>query len=482
MSEFTRRSESDAYGYRAMVAVAVPLAATVGCFSLTLFTDRTLLMWYGPTSSAASMAAGNLYWAIACIPVTAMGFITPLAAMAFGKKRGRGAVALRVWSLLWQCVWFTLACVPAFALIGWLSPSLFEAFGHDTDLAEQEARYFRTLLWVAPASMLEAGLTAFFVSRRVTRPILRTNIASSGLNVVLDYWLIFGGIGLPAMGVFGAALATTIAMWFKVAVFAMMLLRLHSFGRHLGMAWRPNVRVMAEIIGPGSAIGLQQLIRSGLFSFILLVIGAASVTGLAATSAALTLYQLLSIPAIGLGTAVTVVTGQALAAKGIGFASETIHRGIRLGLAVALSLAAVLAAFPETLLQIPLGGVADQERTTIEPLAVRLMGYAAVYVLVDVASLVLAAAAKGIGKSFVILVSTAVPGFLVVTGGWWLTHHGLLGGGTMASEQQVVTFWWSTLVLWSAAQATILAGSLFWMLKQSLETSLAFVDSACHQK
>ncbi|MEP4685820.1 MAG: MATE family efflux transporter, partial [Rhodopirellula bahusiensis] len=249
-----------------------------------------------------------------------------------------------------------------------------------------------------------------------------------------------------------------------------------------GMAWRPNLRVMTEIIGPGSAIGLQQLIRSGLFSFILLVIGAASVTGLAATSAALTLYQLLSIPAIGLGTAVTVVTGQALAAKGIGLASETIHRGIRLGLAVALSLAAVLAAFPEMLLQIPLGGVAAQERIAIEPLAVRLMGYAAVYGLVDVASLILAAAAKGIGKSFVILISTAVPGFLVVAGGWWLTHDGVFGGRTLASEQQVVTFWWSTLVLWSAAQAAILAGSLFWMLKQSSEAALAFADSACHQK
>ncbi|ELP31512.1 MATE efflux family protein [Rhodopirellula baltica SWK14] len=462
MTESPRRIERDAYGYRAMVAVAIPLAATVGCFSITLFTDRTLLMWYGPTSSAASMAAGNLYWAIACIPVTAMGFITPLAAMAMGKKRGRGAVALRVWSLLWQCLWFTLACVPAFALIGWMSPNLFEAFGHDIELAKQEARYFQTLLLVAPASMLEAGLTAFFVGRRVTRPILQTNIASSVLNVGLDYWFIFGGLGLPAMGVFGAALATTIAMWFKVAVFAVMLMRLNSFGRHFRAAWRPSRHVMTEIIVPGSAIGLQQLIRSGLFSFVLLVIGAASVTGLAATSAALTMYQLLSIPAIGLGTAVTVLTGQALAAKGIGLASDTIRRGMGLGVAVALTLAIALAAFPETLLQIPLGGISDEERAEIQPLAIRLMRFAAVYALVDVASLLLAASAKGIGKSFVILVATAVPGMLVVAGGWLLAPDGWLRAGSLVGEDQIVIHWWSALVLWSTAQAFVLAGSLFW--------------------
>ncbi|MCC9658414.1 MATE family efflux transporter [Rhodopirellula halodulae] len=471
MLQSPNRSKNDAFGYRAMVSVAIPLAATVGCFSLTLFTDRTLLMWYGPTSSAASMAAGNLYWAIACIPVTAMGFITPLAAMALGKKRNRGAVAQRVWSLLWQCVWFTLACVPAFALIGWASPLLFQGFGHAAELADQEAKYFRTLLLVAPASMLEAGLTAFFVGRRVTRPILRTNLASSALNVALDVWFIFGGLGLPAMGVFGAALATTVSMWFKVAVFLTMLLRLKSFARHRSSAWKPRRQLMREIVGPGAAIGLQQLIRSGLFSFVLLVIGAASVTGLAATSAALTLYQLLSIPAIGLGTAITVVTGQALASNGIGLASETIRRGMTLGVAVALALAMILVLFPDALLQIPLGGVDAAERADIQPLAVQLMRYAAVYGLVDVASLLLAASMKGIGKSFSILIATAVPGIAVVGLGWLLVPGGSFSSATV-DDATVVTYWWSALVIWSAAQSAILAGSLFFTTKQSSEAML----------
>lgn len=230
---------------------------------------------------------------------------------------------------------------------------------------------------------------------------------------------------------------------------------------------------MNEIIVPGSAIGLQQLIRSGLFSFVLLVIGAASVTGLAATSAALTMYQLLSIPAIGLGTAVTVVTGQALASKGIGLASETIRRGMGLGLVVAMTLAIALAAFPELLLQIPLGGISEQERAEIQPLAIRLMRFAAIYALVDVASLILAASAKGIGKSFVILVATAIPGVLVVAGGWLLAPDGWLRTGSIAGEDQIVLHWWSALVLWSAAQAFVLAGSLFWSTKQSSEAALA---------
>nr|WP_184304389.1 MATE family efflux transporter [Aporhodopirellula rubra] len=439
-----------AFGYRALLSVAIPLAATVGCFSITLFTDRTLLMWYGPTSSAASVSAGNLYWAVVCIPVTAMGFVTPLIAMTLGRRRGRGAVTQRVWSLVWQCIWLTFASIPLLILVGWLSPRVFEAFGHETLLAREEARYFRTLLIVAPAAMLEAGLTAFFVGRRITRPILRTNIASAILNVFLDFWLIFGGLGLPAMGVFGAALATAISMWGKVIVFAILLARVRSFGRHFAEAWRPNSSIIREIVIPGSALGIQQLIRSSLFSFVLLMIGTASVTGLAATSAALSLYQLLSIPAIGLATAVTVVTGQGFSSGGITLAANVVRRGLSIGAVGVGVLAVLLIGFPTELLRIPLGGLEPQQQADIEPVAVTLLGYAAVYGVFDVASMLMGASVKAVGKTVIILVATAIPGALSIGFGIWFAPEG----------DTAVTHWWSVLVVWAMAQTGIIGAGV----------------------
>ncbi|EMI53301.1 MATE family efflux transporter [Rhodopirellula sallentina] len=446
-SENHSRKDSHSFGYRAILAVAIPLAATVGCFSITLFTDRTLLMWYGPTSSAASVSAGNLYWAVACVPVSMMGFITPLVAITLGRRRDRGAVNRRTWALVWQCIWMTLACIPILVFVGWLSPRVFEAFGHEADLALQEARYFRTLLFVAPASMLEAGLTAFFVGRRITKPILRTNVASSALNVVLDFWLIFGGLGIPALGVWGAASATVIAMWFKVFVFAVLLSRVRSFGRHFAESWKPDAALIHEIAVPGSALGIQQLVRSALFSLLMLLIGAASVTGLAATSAALSLYQLLSIPAIGLATAVTVVTGQAFASGGIALAGQVMRRSLVIGGAGVVILAVLLLGFPYFLLQVSLGGLTASERGEIEPVAVLLLRYAAVYGIFDVASMLLGASAKGIGKTFVILVATAVPGMIAMLGGFALSPEGA----------SAVEHWWGVLIVWSLAQAGIIA-------------------------
>ena len=461
--DYRKQVKSDPFGYRALLAIAIPLAATVGCFAITLFTDRTLLMWYGPVSSAASVSAGNLYWALVCIPVTAMGFVTPLVSLTLGKRRGRGAAASRVWSLIWQCVWLTVACSPLFVLLGLFSQSIFEIFGHPMELATEEATYFKTLLLIAPASMLEAGLTAFFIGRRVTKPILRANIASSILNVIFDVWFIFGAFGIPAMGVFGAALATAVSMWIKVFLFLYLLLRLKSFSRHLEIAWRPNFAMMREIIVPGSTLGIQQLIRSSLFSFILIAIGASSVVGLAATSAALSLYQLLSIPAIGLATAVTVLTSQAFAAGGIAAARQVVQKGLVVGGIMAGCLAFALLVAPTFLLQLSLGGLSVPERNEIQPLAITLLAYAAIYGIADVASLLMGASIKGLGKTAMILVATAISGTGTILIAWWF----------VPLQGAVVTYWWTALVVWSGFQASIVAVALTRLLyAPMLQTSI----------
>ncbi|WP_149494866.1 MATE family efflux transporter [Roseiconus lacunae] len=450
---------ADPYGYRALLSIALPLIATVGCFSVTLFTDRVLLMWYGPTSSAASISAGNVYWAIACIPVTAMGFTTPLVAAAMGRglktsdsesqphQRNVDKIPGLVWKLIWQSIWITFATLPLFALIGWLSPTLFLAFDHDPNLAAEEATYFRTLLLVAPASMLEAGLTAFFVGRRKTGPIFRTNVASAVLNIFLDVWLIFGGAGVPALGVLGAALATAIAMWFKAAIFAVLIVRSSPSIRSLVEHYRPNRLVIGRILGPGSVLGIQQLIRSSMFSYLMLMIGTASVTGLAATSAAVSLYQLLSIPAVGLATAVTVMIGQSHTSATIHLVRAVVRRSLVFSAGVSLLVVAPLVSFPHWIVEIPLYGVSKDEADAVRPIAIFLLRFAAAYGVFDITALTLGAVLKGLGTTTPILISTLFASIAALTFGWF---------GGYASVSQV-THWWSALVIWAATQTICLA-------------------------
>ena len=52
-----------------VLRIALPLMVSAGTFALVLFADRTLLLWHDGSSMSASMAGGNLFWVIVCLPV-----------------------------------------------------------------------------------------------------------------------------------------------------------------------------------------------------------------------------------------------------------------------------------------------------------------------------------------------------------------------------------------------------------------------------
>ncbi|MBB01237.1 MAG: multi antimicrobial extrusion protein MatE [Planctomyces sp.] len=451
----------DPFGIPAYLQIAVPLVISVACFSLTLFTDRTLLLWFNPVSSGASVAAGNLYWMFACVPVSALGFVTPLIAQLAGRlSEPQPIVQRKIAHLVWQSVWITAAFMPLFALLAMAGPFLFSSFGHAESLAQEEAAYFGILLAAAPASMLEAGLSAYFVGQRTTRPIMQTNFATAGLNVLLDFWLIFGAFGVPALGVQGAALATTLSVWFKAAVYGVLLSRDAHFRRASLAAWRPELARMREILQPGFTLGLQQLTRSFVFSAILLKIGAATVTGLAATSAALSVYQLLAIPLIGLSSAVTVLVGQAAAQNGRSAVKVSLRSGMLLGAGYAATIIAGMLFAPGLLLSLSASGMSPAEAEEVIPLASRLLAFAAVYCLGETIVLLVAAALKGFGKTFIILAATVVASLLGVSLGYAWEPAGFAA----------LFWWWTVMAGWAGTQAVILLLALRRSLSQFQES------------
>jgi len=444
------------FGIPAYLQIAVPLVVSVACFSITLFTDRTLLLWYNPVSSGASVAAGNLYWMFACVPVSALGFVTPLVAQQAGRSPKSRGSRRNIASLVWQSIWITAAFLPYFGLLALAAPYLFASFGHAPSLAEEESSYFRILLAAAPASMLEAGLSAYFVGQRTTRPIMQTNLATAVINVILDVWLIFGGLGIPALGVEGAALATTCSVWFKAFVYAALIWKKRQFRAASQSAWRPHVRLCREILQPGFTLGLQQLTRSFVFSAILLKIGAATVLGLAATSASLSVYQLLAIPLIGLSSAVTVLVGQAMSSDRENHVKVSLRSGFVLGACYAGVIIAGMLFAPKVLLGLSASGMSPTEAEEVIPLASRLLAYAALYCFGETVVLLTAAALKGMGRTFVILCATIVASLIAISVGYLFEPDGFSS----------LFWWWTIMVVWASIQAVMLTSSLWTQVRQ----------------
>ena len=95
---------------REVLQVAMPLMVSAGMFSLVLFADRTMLLWHDGESMSASMAAGNLFWVLVCLPVGVASMTGAIVSQYVGARQEE-----RIGRFLWQSVWFSLLTAPVFA-------------------------------------------------------------------------------------------------------------------------------------------------------------------------------------------------------------------------------------------------------------------------------------------------------------------------------------------------------------------------------
>ncbi len=136
-------------------------------------------------------------------------------------------------------------------------------------------------------------------------------------NLVLDYALIFGKLGLPAMGVSGAALATVIARYIEMLVVVVWTIIRQSKFEYLKGVYRTLI-VPGKLVGKFLITGVPLLVNEGLWAIgIAMLTQAYSLRGInviAGQNIASTVNNLFSIVFIAMGDAVAIIIGQYLGA------------------------------------------------------------------------------------------------------------------------------------------------------------------------
>ena len=247
-----------------VLRVAVPLMISAGTFSVVLFADRTLLLWHDGASMSASMAAGNLFWVLICLPVGIVSMTGAIISQHIGNHEPE-----KVGRLLWQSIWLSLMFAPVFLLIGVFARQFFIATGQPEELINLEAIYLRFLMLAAMGIVLETALSGFFSAIERTRIVMWVSIASGLLNLALDGLLIFGWGPFPSLGIMGAAIATAISFWFKVVCFGWLILRpQYEQTYRLRGAYGPSWPVLGNLLFFGLPTGLMYVSESGGFNLL----------------------------------------------------------------------------------------------------------------------------------------------------------------------------------------------------------------------
>lgn len=172
--------------------------------------------------------------------------------------------------------------------------------------------YFGLLAAGFPLIFLDALFYNQLSAAGDTKSSLYIKLASAGVNALLDYLLIFGHGGLPAMGVAGAAYATLAAYALNIVLY-LLLLRRRDAKLHIVPRW--NLPDLKRAVAIGRHAALERLITVSSFMLFIWVIASYGTAALAGYQVGLRIEGLAFMPGFGFAVAAMAIVGQQLGAK-----------------------------------------------------------------------------------------------------------------------------------------------------------------------
>ncbi|MFN4237928.1 MULTISPECIES: MATE family efflux transporter [Vogesella] len=242
-----------------------------------------------------------------------------------------------------------------------------------------------------PAAILHRALYAFSSSLGHTRPIMLVSICGLLLNIPLNYALIHGLAGLPALGGAGCGWATGMVMWFNALALFLVIKHKAAYRRYAftGQFSWPQWARFPAFFKLGLPIGLSFFVEVSLFSFIALLIAKLGTTVVATHQAVLNFSSVIYMIPQSIGVALTIRVGQRVGAGD--------YQGARTVCGVGLALGVALATL--TMIWVLLGREGIMRTYSSDPavisLGMTLMLFAAFYQLTDAMQTIASAALRG---------------------------------------------------------------------------------------
>ena len=158
---------------------------------------------YSASAVAAALPAGMVNFTIVSLFLGVSLYTNVFVAQYVGAgrpKRGGPAV--------WQGMYIALFAAAFGLLVRPFSTGFFGWIGHDPAVRENEIAYFNVLVYGIGLAVISSAASCFFTGRGKTLVVMIVNFIGTGVNIFLNYVLIFGHWGFPEMGMTGAALGT----------------------------------------------------------------------------------------------------------------------------------------------------------------------------------------------------------------------------------------------------------------------------------
>jgi MATE family multidrug resistance protein len=394
---------------RATLALGWPLVLATIAQNALITTDVILMGWMGPQALAAGALGTNLYFAFLIFGIGLINATSPMIAEELGRKRHSVREVRRT---VRQGLWAAVTVAVPIWIVAWNGEKILLAIGQEPGLAHNAGAYIRALQWSLLPFLLFLVLRSFLAALERPGWALFIGLLAIPVNFGAAYALMFGSLGLPALGLIGAGLGTVISSTFMFVALAVVIVvhprlkRYHIFGRFWRADW-PRYRTLWQI---GLPIGLTLTFEVTIFNAAAMLMGRIGESELAAHAIALQIASFCFSVPLGIGQAVTVRVGRAYGAQDVQGVTRAGWTSFVLGTGFMTVTASLMLFAPHVLIGAFLD-VGDPKNALVIDLARSFLVLAAIFQLADGAQAVGAGMLRG-------LQDTRVPMLYAALGYW----------------------------------------------------------------
>ena len=420
-------SASERYGWRDELRATLTLAWPLMLAQLTQIciytTDVIMLGRLGPEALAASALAVNLFF---IFNFTGMGLVTacaPLIAAALGEKSHAVRDVRRSFRSAIHAA--LLYIVPVWILL-WNAESIMLLLGQDPALSRDGAAFMRILQWTLLPNLLVIIFRTLLTAFGKPGAALVVTLGGLVVNAALNWMLIFGNWGAPALGMNGSAWASFFTTFFMAAClggFIMAERRVRRF-RLFGHFIRIDRQRLAKIFRIGTPIAITLAFEVTIFSIAIYFMGWIDTASVAAHAIAIQVASIAFMVPLGLSQATVIRVGLAYGARderGIALAGW-----VSLGAALTFMIASasLMWLIPREIASLFIDASRPESAHVLE-LAVSFLVISAVFQLADGAQVIGAAMLRGLQDTRIPMFFAAFGYWIVGIGsGYWLAFHG----------------------------------------------------------
>ncbi len=383
-------------GVRQLLSISLPMVVSCACDTLMMFIDRLFLSRLGSEYMSAAMGGGVCCFMFMTFFMGLTGYSNALVAQHLGAGMKDKCSLVTTQALIISIVGFPiiLACIP-------LGRIIFEASG----IAEQQLipqfEYFQLVMYSTVFGLMRNSFSAFFSGIGKTRIVMIAAGSSLIINVFVNYLLIFGNLGFPAMGIRGAAIGTIIGTACSVLVLCWVY-----FGRANRMEFRvlENLRftwaMLKKLLRLGSSFGVEMLLNIMAFNLMILAFHSYGIAVAGAVTIAYNWDMVAFIPLIGVEVGVTSLVGRFMGAGNPDMAHKVMKSGLKIAGTYSFLTLLVFLFFASPLTLVFEPEEKGEFLTVTAPLAIYMIKLISIYVLSLSAITVFAGALRGAGDTF----------------------------------------------------------------------------------